>query len=92
MFVKAAEAATQEPISANRLQAIVNLSKIPGPRKKIMGSGCQCNSCLQALALVDLYSEYKRVRAECNRLRGAALAETGLFTPEQIERLLEVEL
>lgn len=87
MFVEA-PAALQEPLSAIRLQAIAALSKVRGPHA---GSGCKCNGCLQATALVDLHGEYERLRTECRRLRRAVLETTGVFTHEQIERLMEVE-
>lgn len=77
-----------EPLSAIRLQTIAALSMVRGPHA---GSGCKCNGCLQAAALVDLHGEYERLRAECKRLRRAVLETTKVFTPEQIERLMEVE-
>jgi hypothetical protein len=87
MFVAPPDA-SQEPLSAIRLQAIAALSKVRGPHA---GSDCKCNGCLQAAALTDLHGEYERLRAECKRLRRAVLETTEVFTPEQIERLMEVE-
>lgn len=89
MFVAPPPAALREPLSAIRLQGIAELSKIRGPHA---GSGCQCNGCLQATALVDLHGEFERLRAECKRLRRAVLETAGVFTREQIERLMEVAL
>lgn len=88
MFVKAPDGTMRETLSESCLQAITDLSKIRGPHA---GSGCQCNSCLQVIALVDLQGEYERLRAECKRLRRTVLEGTGIFTSEQIERMLEVE-
>jgi len=88
MFVAPPPAAVREPLSAIRLQIIGNLSKIHGPHAD---SGCKCNGCLQAAALIDLHGEYERIRAECKRLRCAVLETARVFTPEQIERLMEVE-
>lgn len=88
MFGAPPPALLGEPLSAIRLQAIGDLSKIRGPHA---GSGCKCNGCLQAAALTDLHGEYERMRAECKRLRRAVLETARVFTPEQIERLMEVE-
>lgn len=87
MFVVPPPAALQRPLSASRLQAIADLSKIRGPHA---GSGCVCNSCLQAVALDDLHGECARLRAECIRLRRQILETAGVFTHEQIEQLMEI--
>ena len=88
MFVAPPPAAVREPLSAIRLQVIGDLSKIHGPHAD---SGCNCNGCLQAAALIDLHGEYERIRAECKRLRRVVLETARVFTPEQIERWMEVE-
>jgi len=88
MFVLQPHSSLETTLSATRLQAIGDLSKIRGPHA---GSGCQCNGCLQAAALTDLHGEYERLRAECSRLRRAVLEIARVFTPEQIDYLLEVE-
>lgn len=47
-------------IRRTRLEEIRKLSEIRGPHA---GSGCQCNQCLQAVALRELYLDYREVRA-----------------------------
>ncbi len=87
VFVAPPEPPPPESLTAGRLREIARLAQVRGPHAAF---GCECDGCLQALALADLLAEHERLRAECRRLSRCLLESVGAFTTEQIEQILEV--